>query len=79
MSENGGAGEREHMAQMLCKGWKTMAKTKAADNIAAQAILGAADAIRRGASVQDALAANISDDPETMRAMNSASIAKFGE
>ncbi len=71
MSENGGAGEREHMAQMLLQGLENDGKDQSlADNIAAQAILGAADAIRRGASVQDALAANISDDPETMRAMN---------
>ncbi|WMW79948.1 tetratricopeptide repeat protein [Undibacterium cyanobacteriorum] len=71
MSENGGAGEREHMAQLLLQGLGDDGKEQTlADSIATQAILGAAEAIRRGASVSDAIAANISDDPETMRAMN---------
>jgi len=71
MSENNGAGEREHFAKMLLSGLDEDGKDRSlADNMAAQAMMGAADAIRRGASVSDALAANISDDPDTMRAMN---------
>jgi tetratricopeptide (TPR) repeat protein len=71
MSENNGAGEREHFANMLLSGLDDSGKDRSlSDDIAAQAIAGAAEAIRRGASVSDALAANISDDPDTMRAMN---------
>lgn len=71
MSENNGAGEREHFANMLLSGLDETGKDRSlSDDIAAQAIAGAAEAIRRGARVSDALAANISDDPDTMRAMN---------
>lgn len=71
MSENNGAGEREHFANILLNSLEDNGKDRnLSDNFAAQAIMGAADAIRRGASVSDALANNISEDPDTMRAMN---------
>jgi len=65
-SENNGAGEREHMAQMLeaavsHKGGKDRGLDE--DNIA-QAILSAANAVRSGKSVSDALDARVSDDPD---------------
>lgn len=71
-SENQGGGEREELAQLLLSGLDENPdkdRTLAEDN-AAQAILGVADAIRRGSSVSEALTANISDDPDTMVAMS---------
>ena len=71
-SENHGAGEREQMAQLLLNSIKEESgrnRTQQED-IAAQAILGAAEAIRSGVSISEAIADNISDDPDTMMAMN---------
>lgn len=64
-SENNGAGEREHMAQLLEAAVATNGKdrTLEEDNIA-HVILGAANAVRSGKSVNDALEARISDDPD---------------
>ncbi|MBC3806662.1 hypothetical protein H8K52_04795 [Undibacterium seohonense] len=71
LSENSGAGEREHMAQLLLNSLDDDGKDRSLhDSMAAQAMVGAAEAIRHGASVSDALAAHISDDPDTMQAMN---------
>ncbi len=71
-SENNGAGEREQMANLLLS---SLAEPGGKDrtqqeDMAAQAILGTAEAIRRGAPVSDAIAGNLSDDPETMAVMN---------
>jgi tetratricopeptide (TPR) repeat protein len=63
-SENNGAGEREHMAQMLeaaiAKGGKDRSLEE--DKVA-HAIMSAANAVRGGKSVSDALETRISDDP----------------
>lgn len=71
-SENHGAGEREQMAKLLLSGLadEPGKNRTQQDHMAAQAIIGAAKAIRRGDSVATAIATNISDDPDTMMAMN---------
>jgi hypothetical protein len=40
------------------------------DDMAAQAVLGAAQAIRHGRSLEDAMESRVSEDPDTMTAMN---------
>ena len=71
LSENNGAGEREHMAQLILGSLDDAGKDRnLQDSMAAQAMIAAAEAIRHGASVSDALATHISDDPDTMQAMN---------
>jgi tetratricopeptide (TPR) repeat protein len=71
LSENNGAGEREQMAQLMLSGLDNGSKDRSLqDSMATQAMLGAAQAIRDGASVSDAIAAHMSDDPDTMQAMN---------
>ncbi len=68
-SENNGAGEREQMARLLEDALRGDGKDRnLADDNAVQALLGAAQAIRAGRSVQDALEARISDDPDTQMA-----------
>ncbi len=68
-SENGGAGEREQMARLLEDALRGDGKDRTlGDDHATQALLGAAQAIRAGRSVQDALEARISDDPDTQLA-----------
>lgn len=70
-SENQGAGEREQMAQLLENALLGDGKDRnIADDMAAQALLGAAAAIRAGKSVNEALETRLSDDPETMLANN---------
>ncbi|MDP2228873.1 MAG: tetratricopeptide repeat protein [Moraxellaceae bacterium] len=71
-STGNGAGEREQMAQMLLGSLDdTPGKNRTLEeDMAAQAIIGAAEAIRRGEDISTALAANVSDDPDTMTAMN---------
>lgn len=71
-SENNGAGEREQLARLLLSslGDETGKDRTHDEDIAAQALLGTAEAIRRGASVSEAVASNLSDDPDTMVAMN---------
>lgn len=64
-SENGGDGEREHMAQMLEAAIANGGNDRGLEeNTVAQAILSAANAVRGGKSVSDALAARLSDDPD---------------
>lgn len=68
-SENQGAGEREQMAQLLESALLGDGKDRnIADDMAAQALLGAAAAIRAGKSVNEALETRLSDDPETQLA-----------
>jgi tetratricopeptide (TPR) repeat protein len=70
-SDNNGAGEREQMAALLMAALNEKGGNRTqAEDMEAQALLGAAAAIRRGASLESALAANLSDDPDTMTAMN---------
>jgi hypothetical protein len=69
-SENNGAGEREQMAKLLESSILEDGKDRSLqDDMAAQAVLGAAAAIRAGRRVDQALEARISDDPDTMTAM----------
>lgn len=69
-SENNGAGEREQMARLLESSILEDGKDRSLqDDIAAQAVLGAAAAIRAGRRVDQALDSRISDDPDTMMAM----------
>ena len=69
-SENGGAGEREQMARLLESALIGDGEDRSMEeDIAAQALFGAAGAIRAGKSVQEALDTRISDDPETMMAI----------
>lgn len=70
-SDNNGAGEREQMAAMLMAALSESGGNRSqAEDIEAQALLGAAAAICRGATLESALAANLSEDPDTMTAMN---------
>ncbi len=68
-SENNGGGEREHMAKMLEAAVATEGKDRGLDddNIA-QAVLSAANAVRAGKSVSDALDERLSDDPDDIMA-----------
>lgn len=70
-SENQGAGEREQMARLLESALLGDGEDRnVADDMAAQALLGAASAIRAGRSVNEALETRLSDDPETLLANN---------
>lgn len=70
-SDNNGAGEREQMAAMLMAALNEKGGNRTqAEDMEAQALLGAAAAIRRGASLESALEANLSEDPDTMTAMS---------
>jgi tetratricopeptide (TPR) repeat protein len=70
-SQNQGAGEREEMAKLLESALVGEGKDRGlADDMAAQALLGAASAIRAGKSVGEALEARLSEDPETLLATN---------
>lgn len=66
-SENNGRGEREQMAQMLEAAVANDGKDRSLDeDNVAQAILSAANAVRNGKSVSDALEDRISDDPDNI-------------
>ena len=70
-SEHNGAGEREQLAKLLESALAEQTGDRSAeDDMAAQALLGAADAIRAGKPVSEALEARLSDDPDTMVAIN---------
>jgi tetratricopeptide (TPR) repeat protein len=70
-SENNGAGEREQMAQLLEQSLDDDEDDRSLqDDMAAQAVLGAAQAVRQGRPVAEALESRLSDDPDTMMAMN---------
>jgi tetratricopeptide (TPR) repeat protein len=68
-SENNGGGEREQMAKMLEAAVAKDGKDRGLDedNIA-HAVLSAANAVRAGKSVSDALEARLSDDPDDIMA-----------
>jgi tetratricopeptide (TPR) repeat protein len=68
-SENNGGGEREQMAKMLEAAVANDGKDRGLeeDNIA-HAVLSAANAVRAGKSVNDALEARLSDDPDDIMA-----------
>lgn len=68
-SENNGGGEREQMAKMLEASVANEGKDRGLeeDNIA-HAVLSAANAVRAGKSVNDALEARLSDDPDDIMA-----------
>lgn len=64
-SENNGAGEREQIAQLLESTIAKDGKDRTLDeNNIAHAMLSAANAVRGGKSVSDALEARVSDDPD---------------
>jgi tetratricopeptide (TPR) repeat protein len=68
-SENNGGGEREQMAKMLEAAVANEGKDRGLeeDNIA-HAVLSAANAVRAGKSVNDALETRLSDDPDDIMA-----------
>ncbi|GGY83367.1 hypothetical protein GCM10011613_30320 [Cellvibrio zantedeschiae] len=70
-SENNGGGEREQMAQLLESAIADSGKDRSLeeDNVA-QALLSAANAVRSGKSVSDALDERLSDDPDDNMATN---------
>lgn len=68
-SENGGAGERDEMAAMLENAIAAGDRNQY-DDMAATALLGAARAVRRGKSVDEALAARLSESPDDLMAAN---------
>lgn len=68
-SENQGAGEREQMAKLFESALLGDGKDRnLQDDVAVQALLGAAQAIRSGKSVSAAINARISDDPDMLTA-----------
>lgn len=68
-SENQGAGEREQMARLLETALLGDGKNRdIAEDMAAQALLGAANAIRAGKSVSEALESRLSEDPQVQLA-----------
>lgn len=70
-SENGGAGEREQMARLIESGLIGDGGNRSMnEDVAAQALLAAANAIRAGKSVQEAIETHVSDDPDTLMATN---------
>jgi len=70
-SEHQGGGEREQMARLLEQALVGDGKDRGvAEDMAAQALLGAANAVRAGKSVNEALELRLSEDPETQLANN---------
>ncbi|MCK7594059.1 tetratricopeptide repeat protein [Pseudomarimonas salicorniae] len=69
-SEDQGAGEREQVARLLERGLTGEGDRSLQDDLAAQAVIGAAQAVRHGRSLQEALDSRLSEDPETLVAMN---------
>jgi tetratricopeptide (TPR) repeat protein len=70
-SENNGAGEREQMAKLIESALLGDGKDRnLQDDVAAQAMLSAAQAIRAGKSVSEAIESRVSDDPDLMMATN---------
>ncbi len=70
-SEHNGAGEREQMARLIESGLIGDGKNRKLDeDIAAQALIAAANAIRAGKSVSEAIESRVSDDPDTLMATN---------
>lgn len=70
-SEDGGTGERRQMARLLEAAAVGEGQDRTLEeDMAAQAMLGAARAIRAGRSLEEAIEANISDDPDAMLAAN---------
>lgn len=70
-SENNGAGEREQMACLIESGLIGDGRNRKLDeDIAAQALIAAANAIRAGKSVSEAIESRVSDDPDTLMATN---------
>ena len=70
-SENNGAGEREQMAQALESVLGNLGRDRNLnEDIAAQALMSAAGAVRRGKRVGEAIDARLSDDPEQLMANN---------
>lgn len=66
-SENQGAGERDQLAKLLESAvLDDTADRSLADDMAAQAILGTARAVRAGQSLEDAIQGHVSDDPDTL-------------
>lgn len=70
-SENNGAGEREQMAKLIESALLGDGLDRnLQDDVAAQAMLGAAQAIRAGKSVTEAIESRVSDDPDLLMATN---------
>lgn len=68
-SENNGGGEREQMAKMLEAAVANEGKDRGLEeDKIAHAVLSAANAVRAGKSVNDALEARLSDDPDDIMA-----------
>jgi tetratricopeptide (TPR) repeat protein len=70
-SENQGAGEREEMARLIESALPGAGADRTlADDMAAHALLATARAVRAGRRVDEAVEANLSEDPDTMLALN---------
>jgi tetratricopeptide (TPR) repeat protein len=70
-SENQGGGEREQLARLLESSVMGEGGDRSLeDDMAAQALLGAARSVRAGRRVEEAIEQNLSEDPDTMLAMN---------
>jgi tetratricopeptide (TPR) repeat protein len=70
-SENNGGGERDAMARLLESAVLAGGKDRnLEEDMAAHALLGAARAVRAGRSLEEAIEANVSEDPDTMLASN---------
>lgn len=68
-SENNGAGEREQTAALIEAALLGDGQDRnLQDDVAAQAMLGAAQAIRAGKSVSEAIESRVSDDPDLLMA-----------
>lgn len=70
-SENNGMGERDQMARLLESAVRGDGKDRTLEeDMAAQALLGAARAVRAGRSLEDAIEDNVNEDPDLMLASN---------